>query len=77
MLTDAGLVNITAEAHAPLVAGGTETWIPGTIKQLSQHMLGTGLVTVSDIDSALTVMADPSCHYAPSFMVTARAQRPG
>lgn len=76
-LADAGLVNIAAEAHAPLVAGGTETWIPGTIEQLSQHMVGTGLVTASDVESALAVMADRSCHYAPSFMVTAWGQRPG
>ena len=76
MLTDAGLVNIAAETHAPLVAGGTENWIPGTVEHLAEPMVRTGLVTASDIESVLAMTADPSCHYAPSPMVTAWGQRP-
>lgn len=75
-LTDAGLVNIAAEARTPLVAGGTENWIPGTIEHLAEHMVGTGLVTASDIESVLAMTADRSCHYVPSPMVTAWGQRP-
>jgi hypothetical protein len=77
MFTDAGLVNITAEAHVPLVAGGTETWVPGTVEQLAEPMVRTGLVTASDIEAVLAMTADRSCHYAPSPMVTAWGQRPG
>jgi SAM-dependent methyltransferase len=77
MLTDAGLVNIAAEARTPLVAGGTENWIPGTVEHLADHLVSTGLVTVSDIESVLAMTADPSCRYAPSPMVTAWGQRPG
>jgi len=76
-LTDAGLVNIAAEARTPLVAGGTENWIPGTVEHLAEHMVSTGLVTVSDIESVLAMTGDRSCHYAPSPMVTAWGQRPG
>jgi hypothetical protein len=76
-LTDAGLVNIAAETHTPLVAGGTEKWIPGTVAQLADHMVSTGLVTASDIESVLAMTADRSCHYVPSPMVTAWGQRPG
>jgi hypothetical protein len=75
-LTNAGLVNIAAEARTPLVAGGTENWIPGTVEHLAEHLVGTGLVTVSDIESVLVMTADPSCRYAPSPMVTAWGQRP-
>jgi SAM-dependent methyltransferase len=75
-LTNAGLVNIAAEARTPLVAGGTESWIPGMVEHLAEHMVRTGLVTVSDIESVLAMTADPSCHYAPSPMVTAWGQRP-
>ena len=75
-LTDAGLVNIAAEARTPLVAGGTENWVPGTVEQLAGHLVSTGLVTASDIESFLAMTADPSCHYAPSPMVTAWGQRP-
>lgn len=75
-LTNAGLVNIAGEARTPLVAGGTESWSPGTTEHLAEHMVRTGLVTVSDIESVLAMHADPSCHYAPSPMVTAWGQRP-
>jgi hypothetical protein len=75
-LTDAGLVNIGAEARTPLVAGGTENWIPGTVEHLAGHLVSTGLVTASDIESVLAMTADRSCHYAPSPMVTAWGQRP-
>jgi SAM-dependent methyltransferase len=75
-LTDAGLINIGAEARTPLVAGGTENWIPGTVEHLAEHLVSTGLVTASDIESVLAITADPSCHYVPSPMVTAWGQRP-
>ncbi len=75
-LTDAGLVNIAAEARTPLVAGGTENWIPGTVEHLAEQMVSTGLVTAGDIESVLAMTADRSCHYAPSPMVTAWGQRP-
>ena len=75
-LTDAGLVNIAAEAHVPLVAGGTENWIPGTVEHLADYMVGTGLVTARDIESVLAMTADRACHYVPSPMVTAWGQRP-
>jgi SAM-dependent methyltransferase len=75
-LTDAGLVNIAAEARTPLVAGGTENWIPGTVEHLAEQMVSSGLVTASDIESVLAMTADRSCHYVPSPMVTAWGQRP-
>jgi SAM-dependent methyltransferase len=75
-LKDAGLAGIAAEAHTPVVAGGTESWVPGSVERLAEHMISTGLVTASDIESFLTVTADPSCHYAPCFMVTTWGQRP-
>ena len=49
-LTDAGLVNIAAEARTHLVAAGTENWTRGTVQHLAEHMLSSGLVTVSDIE---------------------------
>jgi SAM-dependent methyltransferase len=76
MFKDAGLVNVAAEVHLPLVAGGIESWVPGTVEQLAEHMLSTGLVTASDIETFLSVTADPTCHYAPSPIVTAWGQRP-
>src|SRR6516165_6427498 len=65
-LTEAGLVHIGAEARTPLVAGGTENWIPGTVEHLADYMVGTGLVTARDIESVLAMTADRACHYVPS-----------
>jgi SAM-dependent methyltransferase len=76
-LTDAGLVNIAAEARTPLVAGGTETLVPGSVEHLAEHLVRTGLVTASDIESVRAMTADRSCHYVPPPMVTAWGQRPG
>jgi len=73
---DAGLVNIAAEARTHLVAGGTEDWVPGTVEQFAEHLVSSGLVTAGDIESVLAMTADPSCHYAPSSMVTVSGQRP-
>jgi SAM-dependent methyltransferase len=73
---DAGLVNIAAEVHTPVVAGGTEKWLPGMVEFAAELFLGTGLVTSSDIESFLALTADPSVHYAPTLAVTAWGQRP-
>ncbi len=73
---DAGLVNIAAEVHLPLVAGGTEKWAPGIAEFLGEMMVGKGLCTASEVESFLAMTADPSVHYGPSLMVTAWGQRP-
>ena len=43
-------MNIAAEARTRLVAAGTENWTRGTVQHLAEHMLSSGLVTVSDIE---------------------------
>ena len=43
-------MNIAAEARTHLVAAGTENWTRGTVQHLAEHMLSSGLVTVSDIE---------------------------
>ena len=43
---------------------------------LAEVLVGTGLVTASDIESFLAMTADPSFRYAPTFMVTAWGQHP-
>jgi SAM-dependent methyltransferase len=74
---DTGLVNIAAEVHMPLVAGGTEKWAPGIAEFLGEMIVGKGLCTASEVESFLAMTADPSVHYGPSNMVTAWGQRPG
>jgi len=57
-----------------LVVGGTNGWIPGIVENVAEVLVGTGLVTASDIESFLALTADPSFRYAPTFMVTAWGQ---
>jgi SAM-dependent methyltransferase len=76
VLADAGLVNIGAEVHASLVAGGTSGLLPSAVELFADRMPGTRLVTASDIQSFLALTADPSFRYAPTLLVTAWGQRP-
>lgn len=75
-LKAAGLVNVGAEVHTPVVAGGSEHWVRGSAEQLAVRLAGTGLVTADDVARFLAVAADGSSHYAPPLMATAWGQRP-
>jgi SAM-dependent methyltransferase len=75
-LRGAGLERVDAEVHTPVVAGGTERWVRGSIQQLAARMEGTGLVSAEDVACFLALTADGSSHYAPPFMVTAWGRRP-
>jgi hypothetical protein len=76
VLKQAGLENVAAEAHAPIMAGGAQTWTPGSIAQPAGRMVDTGLVTVGDVEDYQVLAADRSCQYAPPLMVSAGGQRP-
>ena len=76
VLADAGLVNIGAEVHASVVAGGTSDLTRLVVELAADRLPGTGLVTASDIQSFLALTADPSFFYAPTLLVTAWGQRP-
>lgn len=75
-LAVAGLVDIGAEIHTPVVRGGTEVFTRGTVDQLAERLLGTGLVGDADIELYRTVSADPATYYAPPLMVSAWGRRP-
>jgi SAM-dependent methyltransferase len=75
-LKAAGLEQVGGEAHTPVVAGGSETWVRGSIQQLAPRLAGTGLVSADEVARFLAVAADRSSHYAPPLMVTAWGQRP-
>jgi SAM-dependent methyltransferase len=75
-LVGAGLMSIGAEVHTPVVAGGTENWTRGTVEQLAERLVGTGLVTATDVELFLAATAQPSTHYVPPLMVSAWGRRP-
>jgi SAM-dependent methyltransferase len=74
-LTAAGLREVGAEVHAPVVTGGTETWTRGSIEQLADRLVGTGLTSAPDIELFLATTADPAAFYLPPLMVSAWGRR--
>jgi hypothetical protein len=74
--TDAGLVNIAAEVHSPIVAGEADKWIPGNLAGIAGRLVDTGLATASDVESCFAMYADPSFYHVPMFLVTAWGQQP-
>jgi ubiquinone/menaquinone biosynthesis C-methylase UbiE len=74
-LADAGLAHVSAELHTPVVSGGSEQWTRGTVEQLAERLVATGLTTADDIEMFLTASAQPSSYYLPPLMVSAWGQR--
>lgn len=75
-LRAAGLERVGGEVHTPVVAGGAESWVPGSIQQLAARMEDTGLVSAEEVARFLALAADGSSHYTPPFMITAWGRRP-
>ena len=75
-LVDAGLQEVGAEVHAPVVAGGTENWTRGTIEQLADRLVSTGLTSRADIELFLAATARPATYYLPPLMVSGWGRRP-
>jgi ubiquinone/menaquinone biosynthesis C-methylase UbiE len=75
-LGGAGLVDVGAEIHTPVVTGGTESWTRGTVEQLADRLVATGLASAADIEAFLTATALPSTFYVPPLMVSAWGRRP-
>jgi hypothetical protein len=70
------LERVGGEVHTPIVAGGTENWVRGSLQQLAPRLVGAGLVSDEEVARFLALAADGSSHYAPPLMVTAWGQRP-
>ena len=71
-----GLERVGGVVHAPLVNGGSENWVRGSLEQLGPRLVDARLVTSDEIDRSLAMLADGSSHYAPPLMVTAWGRRP-
>jgi len=75
-LAEAGLEQIGAELHTPLLHGGAGSFLRLTIQQLQAPLAGTGLVTDREIERFLELLGQPSFGHLPFVMVTAWGQRP-
>jgi SAM-dependent methyltransferase len=75
-LHEAGLERVRAELHGPVAAGGAEYWARGSVEQLADRLVETGLVSAEDVQSYLTRTADPTFFYPTPILVSAWGRRP-
>jgi 2-polyprenyl-3-methyl-5-hydroxy-6-metoxy-1,4-benzoquinol methylase len=75
-LAGVGLVEVGAEVHTPILAGGTEDWVSGSVEQLSERLVGSGVANAADIELFLAVTRNPSTYYVPPLMISAWGRRP-
>ncbi len=76
-MAEAGLARVAAELHAPVVSGGNEQWTRGSVAQLAERMVATGLTTAADIEWFLGASGEAGFCYLPPLMVSAWGQRDG
>lgn len=75
-LKSAGLEDVRGALYTPLVSGGTERFVPGTVEYLRSRLPGTGFVSAEEVDRFLRLTEDPSTTYAPLMKVTVWGRRP-
>ena len=75
-LERAGFEQVNGELHGAIVGGGGEQWTRGTVEQLGEHFIGTGIVSADDVESFLALSVDPTAHYAPPSFASVWGRRP-
>jgi SAM-dependent methyltransferase len=75
-LVDAGLADVGAEVHAPVVSGGSEQWTRGSVEQLADRLVSQGLAGASDVEAFLALSSEPGTYYLPPLLVSAWGTRP-
>ncbi|MCC9308822.1 methyltransferase domain-containing protein [Kitasatospora sp. RB6PN24] len=74
-LADAGLAEVGALVHAPVLPGGTP-FLVLTLRQLRTPLLATGRITAQELDATVELIQRQEVRYMPNFMVTAWGRRP-
>jgi SAM-dependent methyltransferase len=75
LLQEAGLQEVSGELRAPIVQGGDEHWVRGTIEQLAPRLVETGLVSEDEIQAFLTMSSEAGSHYVTPLMVAVWGRR--
>ncbi|OPG01378.1 hypothetical protein B1R27_37250 [Streptomyces sp. GKU 895] len=75
-LTDAGLTEVGAQVHAPVLTGGDAAFLPLTLRSLRPRLLATGEVSDMDIEDVITLTKSQGAAYLPNFMVIAWGRKP-
>jgi SAM-dependent methyltransferase len=75
-LKAAGLEDVAGALHTPLVPGGTEWLVRGTVRYMGPRLADTGLVSDEEVECFLDMADDSSSNYTPPLMVTGWGRRP-
>jgi hypothetical protein len=71
-LARGGSVNIEAEVHAPLVAGGPVLgWVPLTLAQVHPRLIASRLLSEQNVDEIMACFADLAFRYPTPLVVVA------
>ncbi|MFE9423966.1 class I SAM-dependent methyltransferase [Kitasatospora sp. NPDC006697] len=74
-LAGAGLAEVGARLHAPVLAGGTP-FLVLTLRQLRTPLLAGGLLGEAELEEVLELIQRQDVRYVPNVMVTAWGRRP-
>jgi SAM-dependent methyltransferase len=75
LLQEAGLEDVSGEIRTPIVQGGGEQWVRGTVEQLAPRLVETGLVSEDEIQAFLGISSEAGTHYVCPFMVAVWGRR--
>ncbi|SNX63518.1 ubiquinone/menaquinone biosynthesis C-methylase UbiE [Streptomyces sp. TLI_55] len=75
-LTDAGLTEVRAQVHAPVLTGGDAAFLPLTLRSLRPRLLATGEVSDMDIEDVITLTKSHGTTYLPNYMTITWGRKP-
>jgi ubiquinone/menaquinone biosynthesis C-methylase UbiE len=75
LLKRAGLTQVAAEVHAPVVDGGAPAWVPMSLEAVRPRIAQLGLLTDAEAEQAIRALGDPAGHYLTPLLVSAWGQR--
>jgi SAM-dependent methyltransferase len=71
----AGLQDVQAEIHAPLVHGSPGGWVTLSLDNVGSRLVDVGLLSPSELEVVLQMLKDPHSRYITPFVVTAWGRR--
>jgi SAM-dependent methyltransferase len=77
LLREVGLACIRAEGHLAYVNGGSDGALiyRANVMQLSDQLIGAGLLSAQEVEDCLGILADPDFTYALPLLISARGRR--
>jgi 2-polyprenyl-3-methyl-5-hydroxy-6-metoxy-1,4-benzoquinol methylase len=74
-LIQAGLQDVAAEVHAPLVHGSQHGWAALSVDNVGSRLVEADLLSAAELEHDLQMLKDTASRYLTPFMVTAWGRR--